>query len=107
MSHVTQVSDATFDQEVLQAETPVLVDYWAEWCGPCRAVAPVVEAAAGRYAKRLKVMKLNVDDNGQAAARYGIRSIPTLMLFKDGKVAAQQVGAVSQAQLDTFLETNL
>lgn len=107
MSEVIKLQDATFEQEVLQANTPVLVDYWAEWCGPCRAVAPVVEAAAKQYDGRLKVAKLNVDESDGIPARYGIRSIPTLMLFVNGEVAATQVGSVTQTQLDTFLQANL
>jgi len=83
------------------------VDYWAEWCGPCRAVAPVVEAAAAQYNGRLKVAKLNVDESDGIPARYGIRSIPTLMLFVNGQVAATQVGSVTQAQLDAFLQANI
>jgi len=107
MSKVIQLQDTTFEQEVLQATTPVLVDYWAEWCGPCRAVAPVVEATAGQYDGRLKVAKLNVDDSDGIPARYGIRSIPTLMLFVNGEVVATRVGSVTQAQLDAFLQANL
>ncbi|MBA2409210.1 MAG: thioredoxin [Gammaproteobacteria bacterium] len=107
MSEVIKLQDATFEQEVLQSTTPVLVDYWAEWCGPCRAVAPVVEAAAAQYNGRLKVAKLNVDESDGIPARYGIRSIPTLMLFVNGQVAATQVGSVTQAQLDAFLQANI
>jgi len=107
MSEVIKLQDATFEQEVLQATTPVLVDYWAEWCGPCRAVAPVVEAAAAQYNGRLKVAKLNVDESEGIPARYGIRSIPTLMLFVNGQVAATQVGSVTKGQLDAFLQANI
>jgi thioredoxin 1 len=102
-----QVSDASFEQDVLQSETPVLVDYWAPWCGPCKAVSPIVESAAEARASQLKVAQVNVDDNQEAAMRYGIRSIPTLMLFKGGESVATQVGAVSQTQLDEFLSDNL
>lgn len=107
MSEVIKLQDATFEQEVLQATTPVLVDYWAAWCGPCRAVAPVIEAAAAQYDGRLKVAKLNVDESEEIPARYGIRSIPTLMLFVNGKVAATQVGSVTQTQLDAFVQANI
>lgn len=93
---VMEVSDATFDQEVLRSEQPVLVDFWAVWCGPCKAIAPVVDSLATAYAGKLKVAKVNVDENGATPSRYGIRGIPTLLLFKDGKVADQIVGYVPQ-----------
>ena len=93
---VLEVSDATFDQEVLQSEQPVLVDFWASWCGPCKAIAPSVEAVAAAYAGRLKVTKVNVDQNGAAPSRFGIRGIPALLFFKGGKVADQVVGYVPQ-----------
>jgi thioredoxin 1 len=93
---VLEVSDATFDQEVLKSEQPVLVDFWAEWCGPCRAIAPAVDALAAKYAGQLKVTKVNVDQNGATPSRYGIRGIPALLLFKGGKVAEQIVGYVPQ-----------
>jgi thioredoxin 1 len=93
---VLEVSDATFDQEVLRSEQPVLVDFWAVWCGPCKAIAPVVDSLAATYAGKLKVAKVNVDENGATPSRYGIRGIPTLLLFKDGKVADQIVGYVPQ-----------
>jgi len=93
---VLEVSDATFDQEVLQSEQPVLVDFWASWCGPCKAIAPSVEAVAAAYAGRLKVTKVNVDQNGAAPSRFGIRGIPALLFFKGGKVADQIVGFVPQ-----------
>jgi thioredoxin 1 len=93
---VLEVSDATFDQEVLQSEQPVLVDFWAVWCGPCKAIAPTVDALAAKYAGQLKVTKVNVDQNGATPSRYGIRGIPALLLFKDGKVADQIVGYVPQ-----------
>jgi thioredoxin 1 len=93
---VLEVSDATFDQEVLKSEQPVLVDFWAVWCGPCRAIAPAVDALAAKYAGQLKVAKVNVDQNGATPSRYGIRGIPALLLFKGGKVADQIVGYVPQ-----------
>ncbi len=93
---VLEVSDATFDQEVLQSEQPVLVDFWAVWCGPCKAMAPIVDGLAANYAGKLKVAKLNVDENSAAPSRYGIRGIPALLLFKGGKVADQIVGFVAQ-----------
>jgi thioredoxin 1 len=91
-----EVSDATFDQEVLQSEQPVLVDFWATWCGPCKAIGPTVDAVAAAYAGRLKVIKVNVDENGATPSRYGIRGIPALLFFKGGKVADQVVGYVPQ-----------
>ena len=105
--HTTTVSDATFDEQVGLADRPVLVDFWAEWCGPCRAVGPVVDEISRAYAGRLKVLKLNVDDNPQTPSTYGVRSIPTLMLFKDGKVHGTKIGALSQRQLQAFLDINL
>ena len=93
---VLEVSDATFDQEVLRSEQPVLVDFWAVWCGPCKAIAPIVDSLAATYAGKLKVAKVNVDDNGATPSRYGIRGIPTLLFFKGGKVADQVVGYVPQ-----------
>jgi len=93
---VLEVSDSTFDQEVLRSEQPVLVDFWAVWCGPCKAIAPVVDSLAATYAGKLKVAKVNVDENGATPSRYGIRGIPTLLFFKGGKVADQVVGYVPQ-----------
>ena len=93
---VMEVSDATFDQEVLQSEQPVLVDFWATWCGPCKAIGPTVDAVAAAYAGRLKVIKVNVDENGATPSRYGILGIPALLFFKGGKVADQVVGYVPQ-----------
>ncbi len=99
MAELTAVTDATFDQEVLQASVPVLIDFWAPWCGPCRAIAPVVEELSQEYAGKLKVVKMNVDDNPNTPARYGVRGIPNLILFKGGQVQNQIVGAVPKAQL--------
>jgi len=93
---VLEVNDANFDQEVLQSEQPVLVDFWATWCGPCKAIGPVVEGVATAYAGKLKVAKVNVDQNGATPSRYGIRGIPTLLFFKGGKVADQIVGYVAK-----------
>jgi thioredoxin 1 len=105
--NIQHISDATFDQEVLQSQTPVLVDYWAEWCGPCKMIAPVLEDVAKSYAGRLKVAKLDIDANPDATAKFGIRGIPTLILFKAGKPAAQKVGALSKSQLTAFVDSNL
>lgn len=108
MSHgITHVSDSSFEDEVLKADSPVLVDYWAEWCGPCKMIAPVLEEIAREYAGKIKVAKLNIDENAQTPRKYGIRGIPTLMLFKNGNVEATKVGAVSKSQLTAFLDGNL
>jgi thioredoxin 1 len=104
---IRHTSDSGFDKDVVSAARPVLVDFWAEWCGPCKMIAPVLDVIAEEYADRLQVVKLNIDDNPQTPAKYNIRGIPTLLLFRDGAVAAQQVGAVSRAQLESFLETHL
>ncbi|MCS6945735.1 MAG: thioredoxin TrxA [Sutterellaceae bacterium] len=106
-SEIKHVSDATFESEVLKSDRPVLVDYWAEWCGPCRMIAPILDEVAGEYKGRLTVAKLNVDENQQIPAKYGIRGIPTLMLFKNGAVAGTKVGALSKSQLQSFIESNL
>ena len=99
MGNVSEVSDVTFDQEVLKAAVPVLIDFWAPWCGPCKAIAPVVEELAGEYNGRVKIVKMNVDDNPQTPSKYGVRGIPNLILFKAGSVAEQIVGAVPKAHL--------
>ena len=104
---ISQVTDASFQSEVLGSSIPVLVDYWAEWCGPCKMIAPILEESAANYAGRLNIAKVNVDENPKAPSEYHVRSIPTLMLFKDGKPIATKVGAVSKAQLASFLEENL
>ena len=104
---IIELSDDTFEQEVLKSDVPVLVDYWAEWCGPCKMIAPVLEEVAGDYDGKLKVAKLNIDDNPDIPPAYGIRGIPTLMLFKNGEVEATKVGAVSKSQLTAFLDSNL
>ncbi|MBD7976841.1 MULTISPECIES: thioredoxin TrxA [Pseudomonas] len=104
---ITNVSDASFDQDVLQAESPVLVDYWAEWCGPCKMIAPVLDEIAQTYQGKLKVCKLNIDENQATPPKYGVRGIPTLMLFKNGNVEATKVGALSKSQLAAFLDANI
>ena len=104
---VLHISDGSFAAEVLQAEGPVLVDYWAEWCGPCKMIAPILDEIAGEYGGRLKVCKLDIDANPSTPPQYGIRGIPTLMLFKDGEVQATKVGALSKSQLAAFLDSNL
>lgn len=105
--NIVQVSDASFDAEVLQAAGAVLVDYWADWCGPCKMIAPILEEVAGEYAGKLKVAKLNIDENQATPPKYGIRGIPTLMLFVGGEVKATKVGALSKSQLTAFLDSNL
>lgn len=105
--HIANVSDASFEQDVRQASGPVLVDYWAEWCGPCKMIAPVLDEVAESYAGKLKVAKLNIDENPETPPKFGVRGIPTLMLFKDGEVAATKVGALSKAQLTAFLDEHL
>lgn len=106
-SAIHHVKDETFEEEVLKSETPVLVDYWAEWCGPCKAIAPILDDLAKEYSGRLKIAKINVDENQQVPARFGIRGIPTLMLFKNGNVEATRVGALSKSQLTAFLDSNI
>jgi thioredoxin 1 len=105
--HIKHVSDATFEKEVLQSATPVLVDYWAEWCGPCKMIAPVLEDVARDYAGKLTVAKLDIDANPGTTSQFGIRGIPTLILFKGGKAHAQKVGALSKSQLTAFVESAL
>jgi thioredoxin 1 len=105
--HIQHVTDDSFDPEVLQSQLPVLVDYWAEWCGPCKMVAPILEEVAKDYSGRLKVAKLDIDNNDKMAARFGVRGIPTLMLFKNGAVTAQKVGALSKSQLTAFLDSHI
>jgi thioredoxin 1 len=104
---IVHVTDDNFDEAVLQADTPVLVDYWADWCGPCKMIAPVLDEIADEYDGRVKVAKLNIDDSPNTPPRYGVRGIPTLMLFKAGEVEATKVGAVSKSQLIAFIDSNL
>jgi thioredoxin 1 len=104
---ITNLDVATFDETIGSAEAPVLVDFWAEWCGPCKMIAPVLDEISEEYAGKLKVVKLNIDDNPETPPKYGIRGIPTLMLFKGGNVEATKVGAVSKSQLTSFLDSNL
>ncbi len=104
---ILHVTDDTFEQEVLQSETPVLVDYWAEWCGPCKMIAPALEHIATEYAGRLKVVKLNIDENPATPPKYNVRGIPTLMLFKNGSLEAQKVGAIPKTQLVAFIDSNI
>lgn len=105
--HIIYVTDASFEADVLKSGEPVLVDYWAEWCGPCKMIAPILDEIATEYAGKVKIAKLNIDENPQTPPRYGIRGIPTLMLFKSGNVEATKVGAVSKSQLTAFIDSNL
>ncbi|MEZ5739122.1 MAG: thioredoxin TrxA [Burkholderiaceae bacterium] len=104
---IKQVTDATFEQDVLKSDKPVLVDYWAEWCGPCKMIAPILDEVASDYDGRVSVAKVNVDDNQQVPAKYGIKGIPTLMLFKNGQLVDTRVGALSKSQLTLFLDNHL
>lgn len=105
--HIHYVSDDSFEQEVLQSAMPVLVDYWADWCGPCKMIAPILDEVAQEYAGKIKVAKLNIDENQQTPPKYGIRGIPTLMIFKNGNVEATKVGALSKSQLTAFIDSNV
>jgi len=104
---IIHLSDDTFEQEVVNAEGPVLVDYWADWCGPCKMIAPILDEVASEYGDKVKIAKLNIDENPATPPKYGIRGIPTLMLFKGGNVEATKVGAVSKSQLTAFLDSNI
>lgn len=105
--HISNITDASFERDVLQAEGLVLVDYWAEWCGPCKMIAPVLEEIAQEYAGKVKVCKLNIDDNKETPPKYAVRGIPTLMLFKNGNVEATKVGALSKSQLAAFIDSHI
>lgn len=105
--NLVKLSDATFESDVLQSDLPVLVDYWAEWCGPCKMIGPILEAIADEYAGKIRIGKLNIDDNPDTPPRYGIRGIPTLMIFKNGNVEATKVGAMSKSQLTAFIDSNI
>ena len=105
--NILHTSDEGFDTDVLQSDKPVLVDYWAEWCGPCKMIAPILEEVASEYGEKIKICKMNIDENQETPPRYGIRGIPTLILFKNGEVEATKVGALSKTQLQSFLDDNI
>jgi len=104
---ITHTSDSAFQEHVLDSDTPVLLDFWAEWCGPCKAIAPALDELAGQYEGKLKIVKINIDENQKTPRDYGVRGIPTLMIFKDGKVAGTQIGAVSKGQLAQFIDKSI
>ena len=104
---IKKVTDASFDSDVLGSKVPVLVDYWAEWCGPCKMIAPLLNDTASSYGERLQIAKINIDENGKTPSKYNVRGIPTLMLFKDGAPIATRVGALSKSQLTAFIEDNI
>ena len=105
-NQILYVTDDSFEEEVLNSDIPVLVDYWAEWCGPCKMIAPILDEIIGDYAGKIKIAKLNIDENPNTPPKFGIRGIPTLMLFKNGEVEATKVGAVSKSQLTAFIDSN-
>jgi thioredoxin 1 len=104
---ISHLTDETFEKEVIQSNIPVLVDYWAEWCGPCKMIAPILDSLTDTYSGKLKISKLNIDDNQKTPQKYGVRGIPTLMIFKNGNVEATKVGALSKSQLTAFIDSNL
>ena len=104
---LTHTTDENFDQDVLQSDVPVLLDFWAEWCGPCKMIGPLLGELSEEYAEKVKIVKLNVDENNNTAIQYAVRSIPTLILFKDGQVQAQHIGAAAKGQLKQFIDSNL
>ena len=104
---LTHTTDETFDQDVIQSDQPVLLDFWAEWCGPCKMIGPILGELSEEYADKVKIVKLNVDENNNTAIQYAVRSIPTLILFKDGQVQAQHIGVAAKGQLKQFLDSNL
>lgn len=105
--NILHVTDSSFEDEVLKSDIPVLVDYWAEWCGPCKMIAPILDELSGDYGDKVKIAKLNIDENPDTPPKYGIRGIPTLMLFKNGNVEATKVGALSKSQLTAFIDSNI
>jgi thioredoxin 1 len=105
--HIHYISDDSFEQEVLQSQIPVLVDYWADWCGPCKMIAPILDEVAQEYAGKIKITKLNIDENQATPPKFGIRGIPTLMIFKNGSVEATKVGALSKSQLTAFIDSHI
>ena len=107
MSDITHVTDDSFESDVLTSDVPVLVDYWAEWCGPCKVIAPILKEIASEYRDKMRVCKIDIEENEETPPKYGIRGIPTLMLFKDGNVEATKVGALSKSQLTAFLDSNI
>lgn len=106
-SNINTVTDTSWDADVLQAGKPVLVDYFAEWCGPCKMIAPVLEQVAEKYADKIKICKLDIDENKDTTLKYGVRSVPTLMLFREGQVEATKIGALSKSQLEAFIDSNI